>query len=320
MAEEDAAGSHAGPDVVLAGHILNEKVVFPDRVLYPVLGSPVAYCSVCLASLGARVGIVTKIGNDFPRQLLSVFQEVGVDTAGVSVGGVSTNDELIYQADGRKILRYVTRAPSVGYADFPEQFLRAKIIYLCPMDHEVSLEEIRRLSLLGRTMMVDLGGFGGATSAEHPVVKDGEELHGLCPYFHVVKGSLEDFGHIIGAAPGDEEAVADQILQSGPRVVVVTLGARGAYVRTRDGGVRYPAYHGQQADVADQTGAGDCFSAGFLFEYGRSQDAFSATVYGNAVTSFVIERTGGVLAARMPGRAEADRRADVIRSRLAENR
>ena len=105
--------------MVLAGHILNEKVVFPDRVLYPVLGSPVAYCSVCLASLGARVGIVTKIGNDFPRQLLSVFQEVGVDTAGVSVGGVSTRNELIYQADGRKTLRFLARAPSIDTPTFP---------------------------------------------------------------------------------------------------------------------------------------------------------------------------------------------------------
>jgi sugar/nucleoside kinase (ribokinase family) len=188
------------------------------------------------------------------------------------------------------------------------------------MDHEVNIEGIRQLSLLGRTMMVDLGGFGGATSADHPLVKDGKELRGLCPHFHIVKGSIEDFGHILGSAVGDEEAVADQILRFGPRVVVVTLGARGAYVRTKDGGMQYPVYHRQQADVVDQTGAGDCFSAGFLFHYGRTQDAFSATLYGNAVTSFVIERTGGVVAARMPRRAEADRRADVIRSRLASNR
>ena len=317
MAEEDAAGSHAGPDVVLAGHILNEKVVFPDRVLYPVLGSPVAYCSVCLASLGARVGIVTKIGNDFPRQLLSVFQEVGVDTAGVSVGEVSTRNELIYQADGRKTLRFLARAPSIDYPDFPERYLRAKIVYVCPMDHEVSLEGIHRLSLLGRTMVVDLGGFGGATSADHPLAKDGAELRDLCPYFDVVKGSIEDLGHILGAAPTEEEAVAERILGFGSRVAVVTLGARGAYVRTGERGMHCPPYLGRQADVVDPTGAGDCFSAGFLFHYGRTRDASAATLYGNAVTSYVIERTGGVVAARMPGRDEADRRADVmIRSRL----
>lgn len=320
MAENDAPGEPAGPDVVLAGHILNEKVVFPDRVLYPVLGSPVAYCSVCLARLGADVGIVTKIGDDFPRQLLSVFQEVGVDTEGIRVEGVSTRNELIYQADGRKILRFLARAPSIEFPDFPERFLRAKIIYVCPMDHEVSLEAIRRLSLLGRTMAVDLGGFGGATSADHPLAKDGAELRDLCPYFDVVKGSIEDLGHILGASPTDEEAVAEQLLGLGSRVVVVTLGARGAYVRTGERGTHYPPYLGRQADVVDQTGAGDCFSAGFLFEYGRTQDACSAALYGNAVTSYVIERTGGVVAARMPSKDEADRRAEIIRSRLQTKR
>jgi len=316
MAENDVPGGPAGPDVVLAGHILNEKVVFPDRVLSPVLGSPVAYCSVCLARLGAAVGIVTKIGDDFPRQLLSVFQETGVDTAGIRVGGVSTRNELIYQADGRKTLRFLTRAPSIEYPDFPERFLRSKIIYVCPMDHEVSLEAIRQLSLLGRTMVVDLGGFGGATSADHPPAKDGAELRNLCPYFTVVKGSIEDLGHILGASSNDEEAVAEQLLGFGSRVVVITLGARGAYVRTGEHGTHYPPYLGAQADVVDQTGAGDCFSAGFLFEYGRTRDARAATLYGNAVTSYVIERTGGVVAARMPSKAEADRRADVIGSRL----
>ena len=320
MAENDVPGEPAGPDVVLAGHILNEKVVFPDRVLYPVLGSPVAYCSVCLARLGADVGIVTKIGDDFPRRLLSVFHETGVDTAGVRVGGVSTRNELIYQADGRKTLRFLSRAPSIEYPDVPERFRRAKIIYVCPMDHEVSLEAIRQLSLLGVTMVVDLGGFGGATSADHPPAKDGAELRDLCPYFTVVKGSIEDLGHILGASPTDEEAVAERMLGFGSGIVVVTLGARGAYVRTRERGAHYPPYLGEQADVVDQTGAGDCFSAGFLFEYGRTQDAFSATLYGNAVTSYVIERTGGVVAARMPGKDEADRRADVIKSRIATKR
>jgi len=114
--------------------------------------------------------------------------------------------------------------------------------------------------------------------------------------------------------------VAERMLGFGSGIVVVTLGARGAYVRTRERGAHYPPYLGEQADVVDQTGAGDCFSAGFLFEYGRTQDAFSATLYGNAVTSYVIERTGGVVAARMPSKDEADRRAEIIRSRLQTKR
>ena len=57
-------GTSRGPEIIVVGHILNEKIVFPDRVIAPVLGSPAAYSSVCLASLGVKVGVVSKIGSE----------------------------------------------------------------------------------------------------------------------------------------------------------------------------------------------------------------------------------------------------------------
>jgi sugar/nucleoside kinase (ribokinase family) len=310
-------GETANFDVVLAGHILNERVVFQDRVLYPVLGSPVAYSSVCLGKLGSTVGIVTKIGEDFPDHLLNVFREVGVDTGGIKVGSVSTRDELIYHQDGRKTLKYISRAPKVRYEDFPRRYLKARILYVCPMDHEVDIDTIRQLSLLRRTMMVDLGGFGGATSGDHPLAKEGQELQALCPYFDVVKASIEDLGYILGVKLGDEKLVADQMLQWGARTVVITLGRDGAYIRTPEKGMWLPAYVQRAAEVVDQTGAGDCFSAGFLRDYTATGNPFLAALYGCAVTSFVIERSGGVVAARMPSETDANQRAEDMRSRLA---
>lgn len=313
---ERRGGERVSFDVILAGHILNERVVFQDRVLYPVLGSPVAYSSVSLAKLGAKVGIVTKIGKDFPMHLLNVFEEVGVDANGIRVGSVSTKNELIYNKDGRKTLKYLSKASTVRYEDFPKEYLGGRIIYVCPMDHEVEIETIRQLSRLQRTMMVDLGGFGGATSSDHLSTKDGQELRTLCRYFEVVKASIEDLGYILGARLGDEERAADQMLKWGARTVVITLGPNGAYVRTSKKSARFPAYFQDAAEVVDQTGAGDCFSAGFLFEYGATSDPFSAALYGSAVTSFVIERSGGVVAARMPSRADANQRAEDMKSHL----
>ncbi|MDD3818580.1 MAG: hypothetical protein PHG41_01915, partial [Actinomycetota bacterium] len=72
-------------DIVILGHILKEKIIFPDREIYPVLGSPVAYSSVCLASLGVDVGIVTKIGKNFPEELLKVFNETKVNIEGIKI-------------------------------------------------------------------------------------------------------------------------------------------------------------------------------------------------------------------------------------------
>ena len=292
-------------------------MIFPDRVLYPVLGSPAAYSSICLARLGKNVGIVTKIGDDFPKKLLEVFAQVGVSQEGVITTNASTTNELIYHKDGHKTLKFLSRAAKIGYSDIPPKYLESKIIYLCPMDHEIEEATIERLSEKRRFMMVDLGGFGGATTENHPLVKDGMELRRLCPFFDVVKASIEDLEYILGISPSDYEDATEMLLRWGADIVVVTLGREGAFVSTGEKSMRFPAYLEDQQDVLDQTGAGDCFAAGFLSEFLVTQDPFEATLNGNVVTSFVIERTGGASANRMPTKGEANRRAMEMRARLA---
>jgi sugar/nucleoside kinase (ribokinase family) len=305
------------PEIAVVGHILNERVIFPDRVLYPVLGSPVAYSSICLARLGKNVGIVTKIGNDFPKHLLEVFAQVGVRQEGVITTNTSTTNELIYHKDGHKTLKFLSRAAKIDYSDIPSNYLDSKIIYLCPIDYEIEGATIKRLSEKRRLMMVDLGGFGGATSEKHPPVKDGTELRHICPFFDVVKASIEDLEYILGIDPSDYKEATEMLLQFGVGTVVVTLGREGAFVSTAEKSMRFPAYLEDQQDVLDQTGAGDCFSAGFLSEFAVTQDPFEATLQGNVVTSFVIQRTGGASVTRMPTQEEVSRRAREMKARLA---
>jgi len=74
-------------DVVVIGHLLKEKIIFPDgKKMGPVLGSPAAYSSVASARLGLKTGLVTRIGRDMPEELLKVFKETGVDTEGIKAG------------------------------------------------------------------------------------------------------------------------------------------------------------------------------------------------------------------------------------------
>jgi fructokinase len=77
---------------------------------------------------------------------------------------------------------------------------------------------------------------------------------------HIVKASEEDTGWLY---PGvATEAVARDWQQLGPRLVVITLGDRGAYVLAPDGTeVRRPA---RPVQVVDTVGAGDAFCAGLL--------------------------------------------------------
>ena len=299
-------------DIVVIGHILNEKIIFPDREIYPVLGSPVAYTSVCLASLGVKVGIVTKIGKDFPQILFKTFNEVEVNKDGVIIGLNSTKNELIYDVNGNKTLNFLTKAENIYFSDIPQTYYNAKIFCISPMDYEVDIDTIKNISRLGRIMAADIGGYGGSTADTHPEIKDGKEIKELCPIIDIIKGSIEDYRHIFGSEIGDERDISKIIINWGAKISLITLGEKGSYFKTEKSESYIPPY---PTDCAiDRTGAGDCFFAGFLAKFLTSNDPYISAIYGTVETSYVIERTGGVISERMPDLKELDKRVIIMKS------
>lgn len=75
----------------------------------------------------------------------------------------------------------------------------------------------------------------------------------------LVKLSEPDAKLLFGLTPG---SAARHLLGLGARAVVVTLGARGAFARTRDVSVAVPA---PPVDAIDATGAGDAAMAALIF-------------------------------------------------------
>jgi sugar/nucleoside kinase (ribokinase family) len=89
---------------------------------------------------------------------------------------------------------------------------------------------------------------------------------------------------------------AREIMELGPRVVVVKQGEYGASLFTEDGFFSLPAF--PLESVIDPTGAGDSFAGGF-FGYldsqgGATDDATlrRAMTYGSAVASYWVEEFG----------------------------
>lgn len=299
-------------EIVVLGHILNEKIIFPDKEIFPVLGSPAAYSSSCMASLGVKMGIISKIGKDFPIDLLKTFNQLGIDQEGITIGKNSTNNELIYDKQGNKTVNFITKAEDVFFEDIPSAYLDAKIFYICPMDYEINIKTIKRISELGKIMAVDIGGYGGGTSDTHPHEKNGCEIKELCPFFDIVKGSIEDYYHIFGAGVGDEQEISQKVIQWGAKISLITLGKEGSFVKTKDAKYYIPAFPTPLDEILDRTGAGDCFSAGFLTHFLHNRDPYISAVYASATTSYVIERSGGVVTERMPKKKEIEQRIKII--------
>lgn len=301
--------SHGRPplDIVMASHIVREMIRFPDREMGPVLGGPTAYCSVIGAKLGARVGIVTPIGDDMPEALLAPFAEVAVDTRGLyRAGPFSTNSLLVYELNGDKQILYPKRAPIIRLEDFPAEYLEARAMHIAPMDYDVAIDTVQALRERVAVLSADLGGYGGAHSSVHPgpdEQRDPKALRALVSLFDIVRASIEDCHHLLGETREPAEAIPKRFVAWGAKVGIVTLGARGAAVATPEGAFTVPALPGR---VVDTTGAGDSFSAGFLVEYLQGGDVPRAARFAIAVARHVIGGTGGVVASRMPTRSNIE--------------
>lgn len=302
-----------GPlDIVMMGHLVKEMIHFPDRALGPVLGSPPAYCATVVAKLGARAGIVSKIGPDMPEELMRPLMELGVDLRGVRVGGVTTTTALIYNEAGEKEIRYPQKAEPITLDDIPPEYLDCQAFHICPMDHDVPLETIRQLSERPALVSIDLGGYGGAHSVVHPDPAEPrakQALREIVQHSGVVRASVEDCRHLFGEAALDLTQIARQFVEWGARVGLVTVGKAGVVAATRQEVWQIPALPG---NAVDSTGAGDSFSAGFLVEYLHTQNVPHAAQFACAVALHVIEGTGGVRADRMPSRTQVERRLDAV--------
>lgn len=284
-------------DFVAIGHLIKETIKFPEKRVGPVLGSPVAYSSVAAAKLNVKVGIVTKIGKDMPEDLLKPLAEVNVNKRGIKIGEETTTNLLIYDRLGNKRIEYLKRAPDIFFEDIPMDYLKAEIIFICPMNYEVPVETVKAIRKNSKaTLVVDLSGYGGAASSKHP--RDRKYLKKLVGYFDIVKVSSEDCRHLfLSDEISYPKKIADLLVKWGANIGIVTLREKGCVVVTKTDKFEIPAF---PVKAVDCTGAGDVYCAGFLAEYLRTKDARKSALFANITSSFVVESTGGVTAQRMP--------------------
>lgn len=110
----------------------------------------------------------------------------------------------------------------------------------------------------------------------------------------------------------DPEAAAEILISQGVKIVVVTLGEKGALVRIKDGSTVVAGFKSQ---VVDTTGAGDSFWGSFvqqLLKREKEIDQFTleelkeCVTYANAVASICVSKRGAIPA--MPTKEEVEKK------------
>jgi len=256
------------PQYLIVGHITKDLVNGSGYRL----GGTATYAALAAHNLGLQVGVLTSGDAD--------TEPPAAD--GILVHRVpspqSTVFENIYTDHARR--QYVRGVASVLQdADIPEGWRSAPIVHLGPIAQEVSpaLAEAFPGALVGVTPQGWLRRWDDEGLVSPIAWVQGSRILNAVD---VVVLSLEDLG-------GDRALLEEYIARA--KLLVLTVGERGAIVHMNGNSQRVPAY---VVDEVDPTGAGDVFAAAFLIRYNETHDAVEAARFANSAASFVVEGPG----------------------------
>ena len=290
------------PDPVLLGNLLVDDLVFPDgRTRMGQAGGAILYGSLAAALWGVRVGCVSLRGNDYPAAMLDQLPRRGVSLDGIAPlerPGVRT--WLLYEGRLRRVVHRLGCPIHEEVSPEPEQvpaaWRAARAFHLGPMPLAVQRRLAQALGANGALVSIDP--HEPVTEASLPAWR--ELLEHADAFF-----PSEDELRLEGAST-DPHAALRRLATGRLRWV--------AYKRGLKGGVLYDvradrchAWSARTDGLADPTGAGDAFAAGFLAGQLAGRDVAECVRRGVVGASFALEAWGpaGLLEAT---RADAEAR------------
>ena len=277
-----------------------ETVIGGDFQLGP--GGKGSNQAVAAARLGGTVHFISKVGADpFAEIARSIYREAGVHLDFLFTSSAHATGAAAIIVDQSSGENAIVVAPGAATALTVDDINQARACIASSGCFMTQLELSVPLVEHGLRMAHSLGVPTILNPA--PACDLSDDLLGLC---HYVTPNESEASALTGLPVGtmsEIEAAAEALLRRGPRHVVITLGARGAFVRSAK--IKEHVSPFQAGPVVDTTGAGDAFNGGFAVGLSEGMSLIEATRFGCAVAGLSVTRPG--TAPSMPSRAEADR-------------
>jgi len=277
-------------DLVTVGHFAIDLTTSPRIVSpKPTLGGPPTYVSLAAVKLGAKVSVVSKVGEDFSKDYLKWLRTHNVDLSGLKrvEGALTTKFVLTYQDGWKRKLQLKARAPPISAGDIPNS-LKARAIHVAPIANELSKNAVSKLRRSASILSLDPQGFVRRFDPHGNVSLKRWRQKSVLGLVDVYKSSQDEMKMV--TETNDVQLATKKIQDYGVKIVVITRGIRGSTMFFDHTFYNVPAYQTQA--ILDPTGAGDAFIGAFLAEYIRGKDPPWCACVGSASASFVVEGVG----------------------------
>ncbi len=244
--------------------------------------------AIAAARLGAPVVLIGAVGSDaYCADRLADLVRSGVDTAAVARRHGMPSGIALIQVNA-SAENTITIVPGANWTVTPERIERELPGILRPNDllccqTELPLETIARaLEIAGR-----IGAARVLNAA--PVIRGVRDLVPLADILIVNEVEAADLTGVPDVGLESAGRIAEELAGLGPAIVIITLGADGAFVRSPEFAERVPS---PPVPVVDTTGAGDAFIGAFVTWLAEGRTLDQAVRAGVAA---------GTLAVQVPG-------------------
>lgn len=264
---------------------VGETILGEDFIM--TLGGKGANQAVAAAKLGADVYFIAKLGNDvFGEQSLNNFKREAINTKYVIRTKEAPSGVALITVDqaGNNV---IVVAPGANLKLSPEDVRKAQSVIASSgavvAQLEIPLETVELAARL-------------ANDAGVPFILDPAPAQKLSPELFkmvdVLTPNETEAEILTGIEVTDEKSAlvaAKDLLERGVKAIILTMGAKGYLLATKDGTEFIPSV---KVDAVDATAAGDAFTGSLGVGLARGKTLRAAALFANHVAALSVTKMG----------------------------
>ena len=276
-------------DLLTVGSVAFDAIETPFGKTGKIVGGAGTFISISSSFFDTNQGIVSVVGGDFPKHMLSELEKKGIDIKGIQI---KENEKTFFWSgkyhndmNSRDTLQTELNVLEKFEPTLPENYKDVNFLMLGNLSPDVQRKVIVQLRRRPKLIAMDTMNF----------------------WMDIAMDSLKETISMVDVLIiNDEEArqltgeyslkkAADTIQQLGPKHVIIKKGEHGALLFSDKLIFYAPAL--PLEDVFDPTGAGDSFAGGFMGYLSQFEDINfelmkKAVIYGSALASYCVEKFG----------------------------
>lgn len=275
--------------LLTVGSVAFDALETPFGKTDKIIGGAATYITLAASYFTKQNNLVAVVGGDFPKEMIGLLEEHGVDTKGLEIvqDGKTFFWSGKYHEDMNTRDTLITELNVMEHFDpiIPDSYQGTEFLMLgntVPATQKLVIERLTKrpklimLDTMNLWMNIALDDLKAVLKLVDLLTINDEEARLLSGEYSLRKA-------------------AKKIMAMGPKTLIIKKGEHGALLFQEDRIFFAPAL--PLEEVFDPTGAGDSFAGGFIGYLAATDDiSFEnmkrAIIYGSAMASFCVEKFG----------------------------